>query len=249
MTIRAQCSAALLLLAALLCPPPCRAQSAEVPAVGDLPLVEVPAPRDRPQGADAREPPLVVILTGDGGWADIDQEIAAVLSANGMPVIGFNSLRYYWQPRTPEGAMRDVARVVAHYLHEYSLSRVVFIGYSFGADVLPFVVNRLPAEQHRSVEGVVLIGPSRLATFEIHISAWLPWKKPEGTPLAPEFAKLDAHRVFCIHGSEEHDSSCLDLAKAGAGIAEISGGHHFGRQYQEVADRILAFVQETRLKR
>ena len=248
MTNAAQCKVATLLLAALLCPPPCRAQSAQL-AVDDLPLIEVPVPGGRPHDADAREPPLVVILTGDGGWAEIDQAIGAVLSANGVPVVGFNSLRYYWKPRTPEGATRDVARVVAHYLHEWSLSRVVFIGYSFGADVLPFVVNRLPAEQHRSVDGVVLIGPSKLATFEIHISEWLPWKAPKGTPLAPELAKLDAHRVFCIHGSEEHDSSCLDLAPSGARVEEMSGGHHLGGKYQEVANRILAFVQETRLKR
>ncbi len=190
-----------------------------------------------------------MILTGDGGWAEIDQQISAVLSANGMPVIGFNSLRYYWKPRTPEGATRDVARVVAHYLHEFSLSRVVFIGYSFGADVLPFVVNRLPAEQQRAIDGIVLIGPSKLAIFEIHLSAWLPWITPEGMPLAPELANLDAHSLFCIHGSDEQHSSCPDLAAAGARVEEMSGGHHLGGQYQEVANRILAFVQEMSFRR
>ena len=249
MTTRAQGCPAILLLAVLLIPPCSSAQSATSAAVDDLPLIEVPVRGDRPRDADARDPPLVVILTGDGGWADIDQKISATLSAHGLPVLGFNSLRYFWKSRSPEETTRDVARAVSHYLNEWSLSRIVFIGYSFGADVLPFVVNRLPAKQREGVDGIVLIGPSHLATFEIHVSAWLPWKTPEGTPLAPELAKLDAHRVFCIHGSEDHDSSCLDLARAGAGMEEISGGHHFGGQYQDVADRILAFVQQTRLKR
>lgn len=239
--------AAIVLLAALFCAPRSDAQSAELPAVDDLPLIAVPA--GRPQVAPAREPPLVVILTGDGGWAEIDQEISALLAANGMPVVGINSLRYYWKPRTPEEATRDVARVVLHYLREYSRSRVVFIGYSFGADVLPFVVNRLPAEQQQAIDSIVLIGPSQLAIFEIHVSAWLPWTTPRGTPLAPELAKLDAHRLFCIHGSDERHSSCPDLVAAGARVEEMSGGHHLGGEYQEVANRILAFVQEKSLRR
>ncbi|MGB5133029.1 MAG: AcvB/VirJ family lysyl-phosphatidylglycerol hydrolase [Steroidobacteraceae bacterium] len=248
MTTAARCNLAMLLLAALFCSSRISAQAVEIPAVDDLPLIEVPVRGDRPHVVAAREPPLVVILTGDGGWAEIDREIAAVLSANDMPVVGFNSLRYFWKPRSPEEATRDVARTVRHYLHEWSLSRVVFIGYSFGADVLPFVVNRLPADLHGRVDGVVLIGPSRLATFEVHISAWLPWKTPAGAPLAPELANLDAHRVLCIHGSDEQDSSCADLAGAGARVQEISGGHHFDRQYPEVANRLLAFVQETMLR-
>ncbi len=52
-TTRAPCKAAMLLLAALFCAPLCRAQSVEIPAVDDLPLIEVPVP-----GRPGAAPPM-----------------------------------------------------------------------------------------------------------------------------------------------------------------------------------------------
>ena len=56
---------ALLLLAA--------AADAQSGGVADLPLVELPA--------DSQRPYLAVLLTGDGGWADLDRQVAARLVA------------------------------------------------------------------------------------------------------------------------------------------------------------------------
>jgi len=67
--------------------------------VADLPLVEV-----QPRGTPGRH--LAVILSGDGGWAGLDREVAGALAEKGVPVVGWNSLQYYWTPRTPEGAAR-----------------------------------------------------------------------------------------------------------------------------------------------
>ena len=75
----------------------------------DLPLVE------RPAGGEPR-PLLAVLVTGDGGWAGIDQEIASALVAAGVGVVGLNSLKYFWTPRTPESASRDLGRILTHYL-------------------------------------------------------------------------------------------------------------------------------------
>ena len=240
MTIDVQRSLAILLLVGLLgSPRPGIAQ------VDDLPLVEVLIPSGQSYGADTRGPPLIILLSGDGGWAGMDQEISAFLSTNGVPVIGLNSLRYFWKARSPEEVTGDVARMVEHYLRELSLSRVVLVGYSFGAEVLPFIVNRLPTELRPKIDGVILISPSDSAYFEIHVTEWLPWLAPKGKPLAPELARLDAKQLFCIHGTEEHDSPCLGLAQAGARAQAISGGHHMGGQYQEVAKRVLGFVQQA----
>jgi len=48
-----------------------------------------------------------------------------------------------------EATARDLARVIEHYTRTWNKPRVLLIGYSQGADVLPFLVNRLPEEIHR----------------------------------------------------------------------------------------------------
>ena len=66
-----------------------------VPSVADLPLVEVPA---KGQGGKT----LAVIISGDGGWAGIDKDVAGALAAKGIPVVGWNSLQYFWTARKPD---------------------------------------------------------------------------------------------------------------------------------------------------
>jgi type IV secretory pathway VirJ component len=59
----------------------------------DLPLAEIPA---------ARSPvALAAILSGDGGWRDIDKRIGAVLAQGDIGVVGLDSLRYFWSAKTP----------------------------------------------------------------------------------------------------------------------------------------------------
>ena len=209
--------------------------------LGDLPLTEV-LPKAGAATGDAATP-LLVLLTGDGGWAGIDKQVSAALAAKGIPVVGFNSLRYYWKARSADEAAAAVARTIEHYSLSLSRPRVILVGYSFGADVLPFIVNRLPANLRGLVDRIVLIGPSQSAVFEVKISGWIPGLAAEGEPLAPELAKLDAGKVLCLYGAEEPKSSCPALALAGARTEQIGVGHHMSGQYDAVVRHILEFVR------
>ena len=90
-----------------------------------------------------------------------------------MPTVGLNSLKYFWTERTPEETARDVARVMRHYLAAWNKQRVLLVGYSFGADVLPFVVNRLPPELRARVASVSLLGIDSNASFEVRVADWV----------------------------------------------------------------------------
>jgi type IV secretory pathway VirJ component len=57
-----------------------------------------------------------VLLTGDGGWAGLDQELAERLAARGVPVVGFNSLKYFRTERTPEEAATAAAMLAERIL-------------------------------------------------------------------------------------------------------------------------------------
>ncbi len=205
--------------------------------LADLPLVEVPA-----HGASGDA--LAVILSGDGGWAGLDREVAGALAAKGVPVVGLDSLRYFWTARTPDGAARDLARILRHYLAAWGRKEAVLVGYSLGADVLPFLAERLPPDLLGRVRLIALLGPDRTASFEFHVGEWLGLGGGEEQPVLPEVRKLAGRHVLCLYGSREDDSLCPQIAPALGKAVELSGAHHFGGDYGQVAGLIL---QEARI--
>ena len=74
----------------------------------DLPTIEVNVDQDKTEATQT----MAILLTGDGGWAEIDKELAKMLSAQGIPVVGFDSLSYFWKARTPVATSQDIERVI-----------------------------------------------------------------------------------------------------------------------------------------
>lgn len=212
---------------------------AVAPEVGDLPLTEVPVPTAAAGSKPvAQRPAFALLLTGDGGWAGLDQDVSAALAAKGLPVVGLNTLRYFWTARTPEETTNDVARVLRHYLRDWDKQSVLLVGYSFGADVLPFIVSRLPPELRARVESVNLIGLSPTANFEIKVAGWLPGASSGDRPVIPELGKDVGVPIRCFYGEGESDSACPGLKAAE--VLKVGTGHHLSGRYGEIADDILA---------
>jgi type IV secretory pathway VirJ component len=207
------------------------------PEISDLPVQEVHA------SGNADE--FALLLTGDGGWAGLDQELAARLAANGVPTVGLNSLKYFWSERTPEETARDVERLIRHYLAAWNKQRVLLVGYSFGADVLPFVVNRLPPDLRARVASVSLLGIDAHADFEVRVSDWV-GSDSGGPPTRPELLEIGELPVLCIYGEGETDSICPGLPSGRIAREQIGRGHHFSGEYALLADRILAFARSRR---
>jgi len=200
--------------------------------VADLPLVELPA--DKPSDL------LVVVLSGDGGWRDIDSDLAEDLRKSGVPVIGWDALRYFWRQKTPEDTAEDLAAIMQLYMAKWHATRVALVGYSFGADVLPFLFNRLPPDLQGDVVQISLLGFADRADFEITMTGWLGAPpSADALPVAPELANVPPGMIQCFYGADEEDSYCPLLAK-GAEIVKKPGGHHFDGDYGGLAQDILA---------
>jgi type IV secretory pathway VirJ component len=212
--------------------------------LSDLPVIEVPAqPVAAPSGAATADAShsdvLAIIMSGDGGWAGLDQDVAAALSAKGIPVVGLDSLRYYWTARTPNGLAADTDRMIRYYLAHFGKQRVLLIGYSQGADVLPFAVNRLPETTRSRVALVAVMGMSEHALFEFHLSSWVS-DSDSGPATLPEINRITGTPVLCIYGADENDSLCPKLDPKKFNIVELKGGHHFDGDYANLARQILA---------
>jgi type IV secretory pathway VirJ component len=204
-----------------------------------LPLVEVPATGKPSQSGEGL---IAVMISGDGGWAGLDHEVGDAIAGSGVPLVGFNSLKYFWIPRTPDKTARDLADVIDHYLKAWNKEKLILIGYSFGADVLPFVVNRLSEAIKARIELVVLMGPSTSAQFEFHLSNWFEGASDDALPTLPEAKKMKAKRIVCLFGEEEADSLCRSLDASVAQVIALPGGHHFDGDYPALARTILALA-------
>jgi type IV secretory pathway VirJ component len=203
-------------------------------ALGDLPIVTVPA-----QAGTTPSDTFAIILSGDGGWAGLDKEVAGALAATGIPVIGLDSLRYFWSARTPAGLAADIDRIAGYYLEQLGKQHVMLIGYSQGADVLPFAINRLSPSTRSHVALTAIIGMSEHALFEFHMSSWVA-DDNSGPATLPEVERITGMPVLCIYGEGEDDTLCPKLDPRKVTIVKLKGGHHFDGDYAGLARAILA---------
>ena len=198
----------------------------------DLPLVEIAA---RGSASDY----MAVFWSGDGGWAELDKEVSAGLAERGVAVVGVNSLKYFWTNRTPEQTAKDLERIIRHYTSLWKKEKVVLIGYSLGADILPFAANRLNEEVKSRTELIALLGPGLQVDFEFHLSNWLGSSSKTALSTMPEIMKLSNTRVLCFSGEQEADSLCHNLQGNNFKKVALSGSHHFGGNYPVIAQHIL----------
>jgi type IV secretory pathway VirJ component len=199
--------------------------------LNDLPVLELPA-------SGTQNDSFVVLLTGDGGYAGMDQQITAAFNAKGQPVAVLNALKYFWKARTPQEVANDVDRMMRYYSATWHKRRVILVGYSQGADVMPFVINRLPVASRATIAAAAAIAISDSALFEFHISNWL--TDPQGVPTLPELGKLTGVPFVCIYGVEDDDSVCPKLDARLFRLVQLPGAHHFHGNYAAVAAAVLA---------
>ncbi len=199
-----------------------------------VPLTEVPTT------GEFQRPQFAVMLSGDGGWALLDRAVTAELVKNGLATVGWDSLSYFWKPRQADQVALDLERVLNHYLARWKKERIVLIGYSFGADVLPAIINRLPQALRERIDLVVFLGLSDQASFEFKLTDWIDGApKAQDQAVRPELEKLTGLKRLCLYGVEEQDALCPQLNNLGVIVKQMPGDRHFDEDYQGVAQRIL----------
>jgi hypothetical protein len=198
-----------------------------------LPLAELPV--EHPSKL------MAILLSGDGGWRDLDKTIAEDLQQRGVPVVGLDTLRYFWSKKTPQQTADVVAALIQTFMTKWHADRVALIGYSFGADVMPFAYNLLPPSLRDHVVLISLLGLSKSAGFEISVRGWLGEPPgPDALPVLPQATKIRPQLIQCFYGQGETDTACPQLAQRGAETIRRNGAHHYDGNYGALADAILA---------
>jgi type IV secretory pathway VirJ component len=214
------------------------AQARDTASVRDLPLVEVPATGSG--NADR----FAVVITGDGDWASFVRDVAGALAARGMPVVVLKARAYMGQARTPEGTARDVARLVETYAARWQRPHVVLVGYSRGADWLPFILARGGDGLRGRVKLGAMLGLAERSKFSFsYLDLLRTTSAPSDIPIAPELAKLKGLPLACVYGADEEESGCRG---ADAGVVTAfarDGGHHFDGDAAGIVGQVLGVMR------
>jgi type IV secretory pathway VirJ component len=169
-----------------------------------------------------------LLISGDGGWYGFEQSIADNLALTGIPTVGLDSKKYFWKRRTPEETAIDIAKALNFYSKEWGREKFVLIGYSLGAELVPFILNRLPNEMKSRVKSAVLMSPATTTDFEIHISNMLGMGNKNNTyNTINEIINIKNVPTLIIFGDGEKTQIPEMLAGKGVVIRKIPGDHHY----------------------
>jgi type IV secretory pathway VirJ component len=172
--------------------------------------------------------PIALFISGDGGWYSFEQSIADKLADDGIPTIGLDSKKYFWKRRTPEQTAEDITLSLKYYSKEWDKDRFILIGYSLGAEIVPFIINRMPQEMKGKIVSSVLLSPDISTDFEIHISNMLGMGNRQNTyNVADEINAMQPVPTLIIFGSGEKTEVPDHLKGKGATIKKIPGDHHY----------------------
>jgi type IV secretory pathway VirJ component len=182
---------------------------------------------------------MAVFYSGDGGWGRLDQGVAKVLAAGGVPVLGVNSLRYFLDKRSPQQLADDLADQLRQREARWGRRKIMLVGYSFGADALPAIVPRLPVDLRGQITGLVLIGTGPHGDLTFHPASWLNRPTADSFAVAPAVEALKGLPMTCIYGDKERQDICPTLPAATIRQVRLHGGHHFDGDYTGLGEAVL----------
>jgi type IV secretory pathway VirJ component len=198
-------------------------------AVDDLPLVLIEAKAPR---ADV----FVVWISGDGGWSILEREIAGRLAEADISTIGLNSFLYFANARTPQRVAADLTRIANSFSERWPGSRILFVGYSFGADSAPAAFAADPALPGR-FDASVFLSPSPRTYEQRGPTSWLGLGGLENNVAV--LNRLRGPNLICVRGEDDEHAACPLVRNPAIAQIAMPSGHTLHGDGRKIAELIL----------
>jgi type IV secretory pathway VirJ component len=203
-------------------------------------MVDLPATAPTPPALHGT---VAVLMSGDLGFnIGIGPQVAKKLRADGIPVVGVNSLTAFRHKQTPEQVQALVTQAATHALAFAHADRLILIGQSFGADMLHVGLPALPPALRAKVRLVALVVPGASVQFRASPSDVFTFNISSSDAL-PTAHLLDWAPLLCIRGAQETDSLCPLLKTANVRTAILPGGHPLHRDAGAVHDVLIDAIR------
>jgi type IV secretory pathway VirJ component len=178
----------------------------------------------------------IIFLTGNGGWRNLAQAVTDYLNSKNVSVIAINTKKYLWSKKVPAQIACDLETLIDRYDNKLGQSKVVFMGYSMGAEVLPFAVNCMEDKYINRLLDIIMIGPWQKATFKVNLLDYI-MEVNKGSDIYLELLRMKTKVGYVICDDNDISICKKDLD----GVIDhdlLGGGHHFGGDYAALSKLI-----------
>jgi type IV secretory pathway VirJ component len=178
----------------------------------------------------------VIFLTGNGGWRPLAKAVTQYLNSKNISVLVINSMKYLHSEKKPAQIAADLEAVMNQYNTIWGKGKVILLGYSMGAEVLPFAVNNMDDKYKNELKDLVLIAPWQNATFKDKMIYHF-FDTDNGADIYTELIKLKSFNTYIICDDSKY-SICLKDINGLDDHDFLKGGHHFGGDYDALSELI-----------
>ena len=185
--------------------------------------------------------PLVFYISGDGGYTSFSESLCTAINKAGYKVTSLNSKSYFDDQKTPQQTTEDIVSYLNEQFNKRKDQQFILIGYSFGADITPFVVNLFSDSIKNRLISVVLLSPSTSTDFETHVWDKLGLKKKRSMDVVSEVNKLGAIKTTIILGNDDDDFPIKNIKLKNYVHELLPGGHHYEGNTDEVARTMMKY--------
>ena len=202
--------------------------------VEKIDLVEIAA-------AQSSADELIILISGDGGWSDFADDLGEEFARRGHHVVGINLIPYFWEEKRPADFAKDIRAIFRVYEQKWKVHSFRLVGFSHGADILPFAVNRFSTRLQKQLNGISMISPSLKTVFEFSASSWF-YDSEEGEDVLPEVGRymLLEKPLNCVFGENDStDGLCAKINGKSLRSLPLPGGHHLNYAVEDVVKAAL----------
>ncbi|HYV55763.1 MAG TPA: AcvB/VirJ family lysyl-phosphatidylglycerol hydrolase [Chitinophagaceae bacterium] len=186
--------------------------------------------------------PLIFYISGDGGFNKFSTSFMQSLNKEGYAVIGLDAKDYFWNKKRPQEAATAIEEVLNGSNKEWKKKNIVLIGYSFGADVSPFMLTHFSAALSNRINHLILLSPSAKTDFEIHVLQMLGWGKDAGESVPAEINKI-LKPVTIIVGDDENEFPFDQVTIKNKRIIKMPGGHHYDGDVDALCKQVIQQIK------
>ena len=183
--------------------------------------------------------PFVFYISGDGGFNNFSTGLCGAFNKSGYDVASLNARSYFWDKKTPEEAAAAICNFLSGIFIARTNQQFVLVGYSFGADVMPFIINHLNDDIKKRLTTTVMLSPSSSTDFEIHIFDLLGGNRKRSMDVVAEINKLLVPKLVTIFGRDEDDFPVSNIHLKNHTNLVLAGGHHYDKNTEQAGAAII----------
>lgn len=199
------------------------------------------------------EAPLVLLISGEGGWRSFDDLLTGIFQESGHWVAGVDAMRYFWKPQDDRAVLGSDMRAFLSALEARAGRKpgapVLIAGFSFGADLAPFVAGA--KGWGRRVQGLVMVSPDETGSLEFRLSELLGFDSKEHVfSVASALRDVAGVPALLLHGGQDTKSAAELLAEGASPpkhLVVVEGAnHHFTGREDALRKQLLAGLEWIR---